>query len=224
MHMDMKKDESGEIAIESMLVLITVLFILVFLMNLGFFFYQRWNVQIVANDTASKVAEIYPLLDSSLGQGVTDYDQVMGVAKYRSSSLIGVTKERYKEENQNRGEDYGKRYISLVSLSYGMGEPEVQVRVVEDAFASKHIETTVKATYTLPFSEGFRVFGFKTSYEFEGMGYAVVSDLSDYLGMVNYLANLDSIMHFDDLSITRAINSVLRLISSIVSCIKTFTQ
>lgn len=218
-----KKNESGAIAVESMLVLITVLFILVFLMNLGFFFYQRWNVQITANDTASKVAEVYPLLDSALGSGVTDYNQVMGVAKYRYSSWIMGSKEKYKEENRIRGENYGKKYISIVSLTYGIGDPDVQVRMVEDAFASKHIETTVKATYILPFSEGFQIFGFKSAYEFEGIGYAVVSDFSDYLGTVNYLANLDSILHFDDLGITKTINSVLGLISSIIACVKTFT-
>ena len=214
------RDERGEIVIESMLVLTTVLFVLVFLLNLGFFYYQQWNVQITANETASKVAEVYPIIESKLSEGVSDYNQIMKIEKYRNL----LSKDKYTGENRARGKEYGRKYISLVSLSYGIGEPEIQIKTVEDAFASKHIEAKVKATYRLPFSEGFQFFGFKPTYEFEGTGFAVVSDLSDYLGTVNFLENLDSIMHFDDLGITSAINSVLGLISSIVQCIKSFLE
>ena len=49
------KNEDGEIMIESMLVLLPTMFVMVFLIALGFLMYQQWNVQFVADSIASRL-------------------------------------------------------------------------------------------------------------------------------------------------------------------------
>lgn len=215
-----KKGEKGVIVIESMMVLILVLFVLVFLINLGFFFYQRWNVKITANEAAAKVASVYPYIKSELKTGPTDYDQIKDIALYRYTTVWVA--DEYKDTNVKRGEEYAAKYLSAVTLAYGIDEPELKLKVVEDAWSSKHIEATVTASYQLPFAEGFAIFGFDTNYKFEGKGYAAVSDYGDYLQGINLLANLNYIAHFDDVNATNAINKVYNIVKSVEEMIDKF--
>lgn len=209
--------ERGEMMIESMLVLIPILFVLVFLLSLGFFFYQHWNIQITANEVATKVAESYPYLDTDVGKGVSNYSQVQSVDKYRYLKLFG--KDKYEEDNKTRGKTYGKKYLSLVSLAYAQGEPNIEIEVVEDAFACRHIHTTVNGKYKLPFGEGFEIFGMKSEYAYSADGYAICTDMSDYLGSINYAANLEGILGLNKISVYKTANSIMGMIKKIASAI-----
>ena len=55
----MIKNEKGEVVVEASIVLtITVVFITV-LIYLGFYIYQYTNMQVVANEAATNVAQVY---------------------------------------------------------------------------------------------------------------------------------------------------------------------
>ena len=216
----LRADEGGELMIESILVMIPTLFVLVFILCLGFFFYQQWNVQVTANETASKVAEVYPLLESELKTGASEFAQVEAIAKYRYLHIISGDK--YASQNTTRGKTYGKKYLSLVSLAYPEKTPEIEVKTVEDAYACRHVVVTVTGNYRLPFGEGFEVFGLKSSYQFSGHGEAVCTDLCDYLGGVNYLANLERLLRPNEFSGYKAVNSILSMIKKIAEAIDRF--
>lgn len=51
-----EKNEKGEIMLEGMIVIIITLFILIWILAVGFIYYQRYITNIVANDTAVKIA------------------------------------------------------------------------------------------------------------------------------------------------------------------------
>ena len=55
----LRKERSGEIMIEALLVFIPTMFVVVFLIALGFVYYQQWNVQYVADAVAEQVALSY---------------------------------------------------------------------------------------------------------------------------------------------------------------------
>lgn len=210
------RDERGEMMIESILVMIPTLFVLVFILCLGFFFYQEWNVQTSATETANKIAELYPILGAELNTGVTDYSQIEDVSKYRY--LFGDSNQI--SANQARGESYGKSYLSIVSLAYPSNPPEVSIEVIEDAFACRHIKVTVAGDYTLPFSEGFEVFGLKGKYHFIAEGEALSTDYSDYISSIVYLANLETLLNLNNFSGYKAANSILSAIVKVFQMVK----
>ena len=213
-------DSSGEIMLESILVIIPILFVLVFLICLGFYFYQHWNIQITANETASKVAESYQYLSCELGTGVSSYGEVKDVNLYR----YGYWKDKYEATNISRGRQYMKKYLSLVSLAYPKSTPKMNIRKVNDGLFERHIEVELEGTYRLPFSEGFAIFGFAEEFHYSAAGYAVCTDLIDYMGTVNYAANLEGLLHLKDISLYKALNSITGMISSVANAIDHFTK
>ena len=72
----LKKGENGEVMIESLLVLIPTLFVIVFLMSLGFLLYQQWNIQYTADDIASKVADAYSYKDAKITTTEVDLEDI----------------------------------------------------------------------------------------------------------------------------------------------------
>lgn len=196
--------------IESILVMIPTLFVLVFILCLGFFMYQKWNIQITAYETANKIAELYPLEEVNLKKGAVNYSEVEGIRTYRY-----LNSDTLAENNQIRGEEYAKSYLSLVSFAHPKESPQIEVQTKHDAFCFRHVIVDVKGNYRLPFSEGFQVFGFKTNYLFTGHGEAVVTDLSDYFYTVNCAGNMENLLHLSDSHAYKLVNSVVKFISSI---------
>ena len=54
-----KNCEQGEIMIEGMIVMVITMFILIWILGLGFLYYQRYVTTIVTNDAAVKIASTY---------------------------------------------------------------------------------------------------------------------------------------------------------------------
>ena len=54
-----KRKEDGEIMLEGMIVVILTLFILIWILAVGFIYYQRYITNIVVNDAAVKIAYTY---------------------------------------------------------------------------------------------------------------------------------------------------------------------
>lgn len=216
-NLDEKKNrgQKGELMIESMLVMIPVLFVLVFIFCLGFFMYQQWNVQTTATETANKIGELYPLIEVDLKEGVSSFSQVENMPKYRYLTLFGHSD--LEGHNREKGTDYAKRYLSLISLAYPASAPDIKIEVKNDACFMRHITVDVSGEYNLPFGEGFEVFGLKSKYVFTGHGESVCTDMSDYISSVNYIENLEELLHLNDIHGYKALNSVMKLIKDVAA-------
>lgn len=55
----LRQQENGMEAIEGLLVITLMLFVLFYIWAFGFLMYQNWAVQYVATDTASRIAQTY---------------------------------------------------------------------------------------------------------------------------------------------------------------------
>ena len=59
MNRKIKEAESGELMIETTIVLIMTIFIMLFILSLGFYFYQSTIYGIIANETITEISDRY---------------------------------------------------------------------------------------------------------------------------------------------------------------------
>ena len=194
--------------LEAMILMILAIFVMIFFMSFGFLFYQRWTVQHVANDVATRIGQSYanPEADPVMGFVSSAGKAAMSPYRYLGSKL--------KSENARKGKEYGVWGLHISSLAYEQGDPEIEVKVVHDAFAQRHVEVKVRAVYEIPFGGALQYFGLQKQVVYEAAGYAVCTDISDYVSSVNSLYTISgSLFPF---SSTGAVDKILKLIDDIV--------
>ena len=182
-----RDDRSGEITIESMLVMIPTIFVLLFLISLGFLLYQHWNLQIAADDAVSKIAGTYAVTGADNRTGAADSKTYSAARQYRNIQLgfFGSQEHQVKATDQ-RLERYVKTRINTTSLARAVGEPLVEPELVVDGYARKHISLKVTASFRIPFSEWLELFGMNGVREYTVTSSADCSDMLDYLNAVNF--------------------------------------
>ena len=75
--------ENGEIMIEAILVMIPTLFVMIFLLSLGFLLYQQWNILYSADEVASKVAVGYEYADEEIQTGKISLEKAQQTILYK---------------------------------------------------------------------------------------------------------------------------------------------
>ena len=108
-----RDDRSGEITIESMLVMIPTIFVLLFLISLGFLLYQHWNLQIAADDAVSKIAGTYAVTGADNRTGAADSKTYSAARQYRNIQLgfFGSQENHVKATDQRL-----ERYVYRIGL------------------------------------------------------------------------------------------------------------
>ncbi len=174
------KKEDGEIMLESILVMIPTLFVLIFLLSLGFLLYQKWNIQYVADDIASKIATSFEYLDEDVPTTVVSLEDAQEVLLYKY--LFNL--DDYEELNNTKANNYGSHLLQLTGYGNGVGGETIQLTVEEDSLARRHIRVVITGTYRIPFAEGLEVFGMDGTRTFTAVSYAECIDMTDYMNTV----------------------------------------
>ncbi len=196
------KSEKGEIMLESILVMIPTLFVMVFLLSLGFLLYQKWNVQFVADDVASKVAVSYEYIDSNMPNAKVTEQQAQKTSLYKYLFSI----DKYNEKNAEKGRNYGMKILKLTGYGVGVGNENIEVTVEEDSLARRHVCVEVTGTYKIPFSEGLEIFGIDGTRTFSATSYAECVDVSDHINTVVFGERVGEIL-FGESKILETINT-----------------
>lgn len=178
-------DNCGEIMIEALLVFIPTLFVIVFLLALGFIYYQQWNVQYVADAVAEQVALSYGYDDKNVAYGALTEEQITNRRIYRYS--FG------KSETQSNAVDvaeiYGARLFGVTNLAKPHQKETIEVAIEDDSLGRRHAQVHVKGSYRIFFGEGLRVFGFSEDYTYEATSLAECYDISALGGTVMFAKN-----------------------------------
>lgn len=193
--------------LEAMIVMIPAIFIMLFFMSYGFLFYQRWTVHHVANDVATRIAHTYanPEADPVMGFISGAGKAAMSPYRYIGKGLEG--------KNKQRGKEYAVWGLHISSLAYEQSEPEIEVEVVHDAFAQRHVKVKIRTVYEIPFGGALQYFGFQKVMTYEAEGYAVCTDLSDYVCSVNALYTLSNDAF--PFRVTGTLEKILKLIDDV---------
>lgn len=206
------KKENGEIMIESMLVLLPTMFVMVFLIALGFLMYQQWNVQYVADSVASRLSVVYSYGNADIKSGEITIDDMEGRELYRYLDLFGG-KEKMTGQAEAKGKQYGAMLFSLTNFAAAENET-ISVTMEDDGIGRRHIVVKVSGDYKIPFGAGLEIFGMRSTRHMEASSAAECVDIMEYFASVTLAKNAEEML-LGNSKILGAIDSILSLVKHI---------
>ena len=204
--------------IEAMIVVLVVMTIFVFFLSLLFLYYERWNVQYIADDVASKVADAYKYNPDTteIKAGSIKVD-LSDEKLYRYGGLFGRQEalDTLESNSQKNANEYIKKMFALTSFAKPKKKETCEVDIVEDALGRRHVRVEVTGTYAIPFGGGLEMVGMDGVRTFSASSVAECVDLIDYIGTVNYVKAMPKLLKVDKILFVDAIDSFLKLLNNV---------
>ena len=194
-----------------MIVYTITIFLLFFILAIFCVLFQRWNIQVIANESATRVAQTYRFSDADTVTGEVKESEITNVEQYRY--LFGNA-ETLEASAQDRIQTYAKDRLKKTTFTKDVVEPTVTVKVVRDALARRHVEVTIKGEYSVPFGEALSYFGFGSTTVYETTAYAECLDFSDYINTVDFVEDRVSLSDFDS-SFIGMVDKILKMFDNI---------
>lgn len=220
MFMPVKKrtiqEEKGAVMLEGMLVMVITMIVLVWLMALGFVYYQRYTTTVVTNDAAVKIAATYNNPTSDIIMGYVTTEDISGRPLYRGfggdSNLSAVNKERAAE--------YIRYMLNRTNFAGVLENVDVEMELVQDSYVRKHVELTVTCTYHTPFGMALEFFGMDGRRTYSVTACSDCTDVAEYYSTVHFANTLMDGSYLDDGS--GIVHSIIELLNSLVSTYNQF--
>ena len=184
----LKKNEQGEVMLEGMIVMVITMFVLVWLLGLGFLYYQRYVTTIVTNDAAVKIATTYNNPTSDIIMGYVTTEDISNRDLYRNFTV--GSQSDLKEVNKDRAQSYIKYVLNTANFAGTVKDISVELKLVSDSLVRKHIELTTVCEYNTPFGEIFEMFGMNRTAKYTVTASADYTDIADYISTVNFANSL----------------------------------
>lgn len=195
--------------LEALIVYPITMFLLFFVLAIFSVLYQRWNLQTIANETVTRMAQTYRLDEADESTGYVKEEELVEVGRYRY-----FVSSKMEEKINERVSNYAQWRMANTTYTKNVREPEIEVEVVSDGLGRRHLELTVSGEYSVPFGEFLGYFGFDKTTVYEVTAYADTVDIIDYINFVDYVDTWTSLKQFKS-STLNLINAVLGLIDNI---------
>lgn len=207
-----KNDERGEIMIEGMIVMVITMFILVWILGLGFLYYQRYVTTVVTNDAAVKIASTYNNPTSDIIMGYVTTEDVSNRDLYRGFT-VGSNSSDLHTVNEDRAQSYVKYILDTSNFAGTVKNVDVDLKMVSDSTVRRHIELTTICEYNTPFGEIFEMFGMSRTAKYTVTASADYSDMADFVSTVNFGKALSDGRLLQN---TGFVNSVVKFLNKLV--------
>ena len=144
MNRKIKEAESGELMIETTIVLIMTIFIMLFILSLGFYFYQSTIYGIIANETITEISDTYKFNGAVEADNITE-DDLKNLNYFRLvKNWIGITtNDKYKKTAEDLISDRTK--ASSLSLKKNNEIRDVILDVESDKYGRNHLVLTIES-------------------------------------------------------------------------------
>lgn len=202
--------ERAEIMLEGMIIMIMTMFILIWVLGVGFLYYQRYLVTAVTNDIAVKIASTYNNPDSDLIMGYITAEELSERSLYR-----GFQSGNLHDVNEDKSIAYVTYMLEKTNFSGTVKDIEVKLNLVADSPVRKHIEIETRCTFNTPFNEVFSMFGMDELVTYASTARADCTDLMDYYSTVEFASFLTS-DQFIETKGEKTISSVISMINSLM--------
>lgn len=180
-----KPDNRGEIMLEALIVYPITMLLLFFVLAVFSVLYQRWNVQIVANDTVTRVAQTYRFANADEMTGEISKEELTSISPYRYFS--NGSKLHMLADANTKAKQYSGWRLANTSYTKNVVEPTCNVAVSQDNLGRRHLTLTIKGSYDVPLGEVLTFFGFESTTEYEVTAYAEGLDIMDYMNAVDFV-------------------------------------
>jgi len=201
--------------LESLIVFVVTIFLLFLILALMSLLFQRFNLQIVANEVAARVAQTYGYILVSEDARAADGRAVTDV----------VTRARIAERNPYRFRNYDDMDAAvqriatehararLRNMTFTIdvgGPPSVSAIVSHDSLGRRHVAVEIQGRYIVPFREALVFFGVGRLAEYRVTGHAECMDLLHYINAVDTMKYWSS-LKFLDSSFVDLIDNLLKM-------------
>ena len=175
------RKESGEIMLEGMIVMVITMFLLIWILGVGFIYYQRYLVTATTNDAAKKIAATYNNPDSDIILGYIDSENLSDRDLYRNFNNNSLH-----EVNESKAQTYVTYMLEKTNFYGTVEDVDIAMKVVQDSALRKHIEIRTECTFNTPFGQALDLFGMDGRVTYESTGRADCTDVIDYISTVDF--------------------------------------
>lgn len=207
------KKESGEVMIESTIVMVITLLMLVWILGVGFLYYQKYAVRIATNDVAKKIAASYDAPSSDIIMGYISASDLDKKTVYSSDEMTEI--------NRLRTESYVNYIIEKANLYGTVDDVVVKLDYQKDALGRSHIKVTTECTFDTPFGEGLELFGISGKQTYVVTAYADSTSLTDYISAVSVA---DALTNGSVVKMPGFVDSTIKMIESFMEMCKQFSE
>lgn len=175
--------------IEGMIVMVITMFILIWILGLGFLYYQRYVTTVVTNDAAVKIASTYNNPTSDIIMGYVTTEDISNRDLYRGFT-VGSNSSDLHTVNEDRAQSYVKYVLDTANFAGTVKDVDVNLEMVSDSAVRRHIELTTVCEYNTPFGEIFEMFGMGRTAKYTVTASADYTDMADFVSTVNFSKSL----------------------------------
>lgn len=175
------KCESGEVMLEGMIVTIITVFMLIWILGVGFVYYQRYVTTVVTNDAAKKIASTYNNTSSDIIMGYVGTEALTSRDLYRRFKAG-----KLESINEERAAAYVKYILNKANFVGVVEDVDVELELVLDSTTRRHVKLVTTCTYNTPFGEGLEMFGMDGVYTYQAKACSDCTDYADYISTVDY--------------------------------------
>ncbi len=176
------KRESGEVVVEASIIVTLVMIFITIMLYIGMILYQQTLVSVMANQTASNIAQVYSNNLKDPFTGYVDPDRV-----YQSITYSNMKTDAYMDVVEQKANVFAK-YRLRSSRILGNGTSSVDIEIVKkpNELLKSQIVVTVHDTYDLPL---VGLFGTDGLVEFAAQGRADCVDILEYINGVEAIGD-----------------------------------
>lgn len=176
------KKESGELVVEASIVVTLVMIVITIMLYVGMILYQQTLVSVMANQTASNIAQVY---SNNLKDPFTGYVDPDGV--YQSITYSNMKTDAYMDVIEQKANVFS-RYRLKSSRILATGNTSVEVEIVKkpNELLKSQIVVTIRDKYDMPL---VGIFGTSGLAEFGSIGRADCVDILEYINGVEAIGN-----------------------------------
>lgn len=206
------RQDSGEVMLEGMIVMIMTMLLLIWILAVGFLHYQRYTLTIVTNDAAAKIAATYQNPGSDLIMGYVSMEDFSERDLFRWAGINKYTGLR--AVNEEKAEAYIRYILEHTNFTGTIADVKVELKLLPDSPLRRHVEIRTECTFNTPFGEALEFFGMDGKVTYTACGRAECSDMLDYCSTVDFVTNQLKASALDSKCIN-FINSLIKLFNHV---------
>lgn len=175
------KNERGELMLEAAYCILVCIIVLMLLLSLGFFLYQKTMFHIAANEIAEEVVQTYKLKNVSDSSEIKASD-ISGIGKYRYL----LFSDSFQRKNEEKAKKLVETRVPQTSLAKSEGTFEVSVETVIDDIGRRHFEVNVSKRYSFLMGDLLGFLGQQGEQTLETTVYVESVDVLSYVNTVKF--------------------------------------
>lgn len=178
-------DEAGEIMIESTIIVLLTTFILIFMVSLGFLYYQKSVMNTVVNEVATEVGQSYKYV-ALFDKDITTKDEMLFALDRIPLYRYGFFNWIMETNAEKKTEVFAVARLSKTSLAKQEGTSTILITSNASDFGRRYVVVSVEAKYSIFWGGALEAFGMDSDYLISSTAYAECNDVSNYYNTVQF--------------------------------------